>query len=106
MKFLTNVQQMIFYLKIGIFFFKAKNYHFFQSKKLPFFDKKSVSNFFGSQSGKMKLIFLFYMFFRTRLQKTGDGFFFFFFSKGFGQADIRPLNASSSRNLEKKDQKP
>ena len=52
--------------------------HAILSKKLPFFAKKSVSNFFGSESGKMKLIFLIYTFFRTRVQKTGDGYFFFF----------------------------
>ena len=59
-------------------------------KKPPFFAKKSVSNFFGSQSGKIKLIFLIYTFFRTSVQKIGDGLFIFFFSKGFGLADIRP----------------
>ena len=59
-------------------------------KKPPFFAKKSVSNFFVSQSGKIKLIFLIYTFFRTSVQKIGDGLFIFFFSKGFGLADIRP----------------
>ena len=59
-------------------------------KKLPFLAKKSASNFFGPQLGKTKLIFLFYTFFRTSMQKIGDGFFFFFFSKGFGLADIWP----------------
>ena len=48
------------------------------SKKLPFFVKKSASNFFGPQLGKTKLIFLFYTFFRTSMQKIGDGYFFFF----------------------------
>ena len=52
-------------------------------KKLPFLAKKSVSNFFGSHSGKMKLIFLIYTFFRTCVQKIGDGLFIFiFFFKG------------------------
>ena len=36
----------------------------------------------------MKLIFLIYTFFRTSVQKIGDGYFFF--SKGFGLADIWP----------------
>ena len=58
------------------------------SKKLPFFAKKSASNFFGPQLGKMKLIFLIYTFFGTIVQKIGDGYFFFIFSKGFGLADI------------------
>ena len=59
-------------------------------KKPPFLAKKSVSNFFGSQSGKIKLIFLIYTFFRTSVQKFEDGLIFFYFSKGFGLADIRP----------------
>ena len=54
-------------------------------KKLLFLAKKSVSNFFGSELGKMKLIFLIYTFFRTRVQKTGDSFFFFFFRRVLGK---------------------
>ena len=47
-------------------------------KKPPFFAKKSASNFFGSQSGKIKLIFLIYTFLRSSMQKIRDGLFFFF----------------------------
>ena len=64
------------------------------SKKLPFLAKKSASNFFGPQLGKTKLIFLFYTFFRTSVQKIGDGFFFFFSNSknwAFGLADIWPV---------------
>ena len=64
------------------------------SQKTTIFCQKSASNFFGSQSGKMKLIFLIYTFFRTSMQKIEDGLIFFF-SKGFGLADIRPLNPPS-----------
>ena len=53
-------------------------------KKPPFFAKKSVSNFFGSQSGKIKLIFLIYTFFRTSMQKFGDRLIFFFFQRVLG----------------------
>ena len=65
-------------------------------KKPPFLAKKSVSNFFGSQSGKIKLIFLIYTFFRTSMQKFGDGLIFFF-SKGFGLADIRLIRLFECR---------
>ena len=52
-------------------------------KKPLFFTKKSVSNFFGSHSAKIKLIFLIYTFFKTNVQKIGGGYFLFFFFKGF-----------------------
>ena len=80
-----DIQQITIYLRKGIFFLQSK-------KKLPFLAKnynfwpKKVSNFFGSESGKMKLIFLIYTFFKTSVQKTGDGYFFF--SKVFGLGDI------------------
>ena len=77
MKFLKNVQQMNIYHQQGIFSPELYLDAIF-SKKLPFLAKKSASNFFGPQLGKTKLIFLFYTFFRTSVQKIGDGFFFFF----------------------------
>ena len=66
-------------------------------KKLPFLAKKSASNFFGPQLGKTKLIFLFYTFFRTSMQKIGDGYFFFqnSWNWAFGLADIWPQTTNT-----------
>ena len=47
------------------------------SKKPPFLTKKSASNFFGLQLGRIKLIFLIYTFFRASVQKIRDNYFFF-----------------------------
>ena len=73
----------------------------FLEKKTPVI--KSASYFFGSQLGKIKLIFLIYTFFRTSMQKIGDGLIFFFFSKGFGLADIRPIPCLQKQLLPAKD---
>ena len=73
MKFLTNVQQMIIYRYQGILFLQSCISMLFFTKRHHFLLKKSVSNFFGSQSGKMKLIFLIYTFFKASVQKIGNG---------------------------------
>ena len=76
MKFLTNVWQMIIYHYQGIFFLQNCNFMQFLAKNYHFFAKKSASNFFGPQLGKTKLIFIFYTFFKTSMQKIRDGYFF------------------------------
>ena len=63
-------------------------YSLFIIEKTCLFKQKTA--IFQLAIGKMKLIFLIYTFFRTRVQKIGDGCFLFFL-KGFGLADIWPF---------------
>ena len=81
---------MIFYLKKGRFFLRNKKKHAFLSKKLSFLAEKKCVYFFRLAIGKNEVDILNLHLFRTSVQKIGDGYFFFYFSKGFGVAGIRP----------------
>ena len=89
MKFLKNVQQMNIYHQQGIFFlqsyilmpFLAKNYHFWPKKVLLIFSARNwVKRSWYSYSTP----------FLGLVCKKLETVSFFFFSKGFGLADIWP----------------